>query len=146
MPGTDSRFTHCHPTPLLALQAYYRCPPIRRRFTGPPPAQPKLLRRRRYGQDARHFPAARRLHRSPTVTIPAIVPTAVVCVCGANNAVTRSISAVVCGSVAVRWGVPAVISRGIAAIVAVPRSAVVTVARAIGVGAGRYSTDHRTSN
>src|ERR1700730_8512425 len=77
-------------------------------IAGPPPAQPKLLRRRRYGQDARHFPAARRLHRSPTVTIPAIVPTAVVCVCGANNAVTRSISAVVCGRVGVRGGVLAV--------------------------------------
>jgi hypothetical protein len=47
-------------------------------IAGPPPAQPKLLRRRRFGQDARHFPAARRLHRSPTVTIPAIVPRAVV--------------------------------------------------------------------
>jgi hypothetical protein len=79
---------------------------------------------------------------SPTVTIPAIVPRAVVFVCGANNAV--SIAAVVSGSVAVRRGVPAIISRGIPAIVAVPRSAVVTVARAI--GGGRYSTNHRTGN
>ena len=58
-----------------------------------------------------------------------------------GSIVTRSISAAVCGNIAVvgvRWGVSAVIViRGIAAIMAVPRSAIVPVTRAIAVGAGR---------
>ena len=74
-------------------------------------------------------------------------------VCGTNNnapvagTIIAGVSAaVVGGSVAVvviRWGVPTVISRGIAAI-AVARSTIVT--GAICVGAGCYATDHRASN
>ena len=61
-----------------------------------------------------------------------------------NAAVSRT---VISGGV-ISPRVSAVIRRGIAtiAIVAVPRAAVVTVAWPISVGAGRYSTDHRTSN
>jgi hypothetical protein len=88
---------------------------------------------------------------SPAITIPAIIPRAVVRVCGTKNApvlgtivggsvVARPVSAVIGRGVAVavvRRSVPAVVSRGIAAIVTV---------RAIGVSAGRYTTDHRASN
>jgi hypothetical protein len=101
--------------------------------------------------------------KTPWRSPPAIVSTAIVRVCGANNPpvidgsiIARCVSTVVCRSVAVavRWGIPTVInrgiatviSRGIAAIVAVPRTAVVTVTWTIGVGAGRYATNHRTSN
>ena len=92
--------------------------------------------------------------RSPTVTIPAIVPwAAIVCVWTpiprtviTGSVVTRSISAIVGRSVAVRRGVAAVITRGIAAIITVIRSAIVAVTRAIGVGAGGDAPDHRASN
>jgi hypothetical protein len=58
-------------------------------------------------------------------------------------------AAVVGGSVSVvviRWGVPTVIGRRIAAIIAVGRSAIVTVTGAIGVRAGSYATNYRASN
>ena len=70
--------------------------------------------------------------RLPTVTISAVVPrSTIVCIW------TPIPGTIIGGSVA---------AAVIAAIIAIPRPAIITVARAIGVSAGRYATDHRASN